>query len=114
MTRRLMRAAWAMALVAGFSLVTATSAFADGGVLRIGREADSTGFDPVKTIQNIDIWVMNNMNAFLVRSLDGVTLEPDLADTWAISDDGLVYTFHCAMRSSPTVPMSPRAMWCSL
>ena len=94
MTRRMMRATWAMVLAAGFALVTATSAFADGGVLRIGREADSTGFDPVKTIQNIDIWVMNNMNAFLVRSLDGVALEPDLAESWEISDDGLVYTFH--------------------
>ena len=94
MTRRLMRAASAMVLAAGLAFAAATSAFADGGVLRIGRDADSTGFDPVKTIQNLDIWVMNNMNAFLVRSMDGVNLEPDLAESWSISDDGLVYTFN--------------------
>jgi len=94
MIRRLKHVACAVALAAGFALATVASAYADGGVLRIGRETDSTNFDPIKTILNVDIWVMNNMNAFLVRSLDGVTLEPDLAESWEISDDGLVYTFH--------------------
>ena len=32
---------------------------------------DSTTFDPIKTIQNADIWVMNNMHAFLVRANAG-------------------------------------------
>jgi peptide/nickel transport system substrate-binding protein len=94
MIRRLKHAVCAMALATGLALAFNATADADGGVLRIGREADSTSFDPIKTILNRDIWVMNNMNAFLVRSLDGVTLEPDLAESWEISDDGLVYTFH--------------------
>ena len=80
-----------VALIASFALAS-EAALADG-VLKIGRNEDSTTFDPIKTIQNVDIWVMNNMHALLVRSRDGATLEPDLAESWEISDGGLTYTF---------------------
>lgn len=80
-----------MAVIASLALVS-EAALADN-VLKIGRNEDSTTFDPIKTIQNVDIWVMNNMHAFLVRSRDGATLEPDLAESWEISDGGLTYTF---------------------
>jgi peptide/nickel transport system substrate-binding protein len=65
------------------------------GVLRIGTNQDSTTFDPIKTILNADIWVMNNMHAFLVRAnREANQIIPDLAESWKISDDGLEYTFH--------------------
>jgi peptide/nickel transport system substrate-binding protein len=65
------------------------------GVLRIARHQDSTTLDPIMTIQNADIWVMNNMNGLLVRvNREGTDVEPDLAERWEISDDGTVYTFH--------------------
>ncbi len=80
-----------VALIASFAL--ASEAVLADGVLKIGRNEDSTTFDPIKTIQNVDIWVMNNMHALLVRSRDGATLEPDLAESWEISDGGLTYTF---------------------
>jgi peptide/nickel transport system substrate-binding protein len=65
------------------------------GVLRIGTNQDSTTFDPIKTIQNADIWVLNNMNALLVRAnREANQIIPDLAESWDISDDGLEYTFH--------------------
>ena len=65
------------------------------GVLRIGTNQDSTTFDPIKTIENRDIWVMNNMHAFLVRAnREANQIIPDLAESWEISDDGLQYTFH--------------------
>jgi len=64
-----------------------------GGVLKIARQQDSTTLDPIMTIQNADIWIMNNMNSLLVRvSIDGATIEPDLAESWTISPDGKVYT----------------------
>ncbi|HEX5077782.1 MAG TPA: ABC transporter substrate-binding protein [Geminicoccaceae bacterium] len=70
------------------------TAFADG-VLKIGRNADSTTFDPIKTIQNVDIWLLNNTNAFLVQpNAEANEIVPDLAESWEISDDGLTYTFH--------------------
>ncbi|CAB1060885.1 ABC transporter, substrate-binding protein (cluster 5, nickel/peptides/opines) [Olavius sp. associated proteobacterium Delta 1] len=66
-----------------------------GGVLKIARQQDSTTLDPIMTIQNADIWVMNNMNSLLVRvSRDGTTIEPDLAESWTISPDGKVYTMN--------------------
>ena len=89
---RLSAAAAAMVvavLVAGSHVAQAA------GVLRIGTNQDSTTFDPIKTIQNADIWVLNNMNAFLVRAnREANEIIPDLAQSWDISDDGLEYTFH--------------------
>jgi peptide/nickel transport system substrate-binding protein len=65
-----------------------------GGTLKIAREQDNTTFDPILTIQNADIWVMDNMNAGLARvTKDGLGLEPDLAEEWSISDDAKTYTF---------------------
>ena len=66
-----------------------------GKVLQIARQQDSTTLDPIMTIQNADIWVMNNMNSLLVRvSRDGTTIEPDLAESWTISPDGKDYTMN--------------------
>lgn len=65
-----------------------------GGTLRIARDEDAVTFDPMNTILNSDIWVLDNMNASLVRvTPDGTKLEPDLAEKWTISDDAKVYTF---------------------
>jgi peptide/nickel transport system substrate-binding protein len=87
------RAAAISALTAAALLGWTATAFADG-TLRIGREQDSTTLDPILTIQNVDIWVMDNMNAGLVRvTYDGSGLDPDLAEKWTISDDALVYIF---------------------
>jgi peptide/nickel transport system substrate-binding protein len=65
-----------------------------GGVLTIGKDQDSTTFDPIKTAQNTDFWVLSNMCDVLVRvDKTGTKLEPGLAESWTISPDGLVYTF---------------------
>ena len=85
----------AAALIAVVALAVGTVDALAGGVLKIGRNEDSTTFDPIKTILNVDIWVMNNMNEFLVRSnREANKIVPDLAKSWDISDDGLTYTFH--------------------
>ena len=90
-TRVLAAAAATIAVV----LVATMHAAQAAGVLRIGTNQDSTTFDPIKTIQNADIWVLNNMNALLVRAnRQANEIIPDLAETWDISDDGLEYTFH--------------------
>ena len=89
---RLLAAAAATVLAALAADVSAANA---DGVLRIGTNQDSTTFDPIKTIQNADIWVLNNMNALLVRAnREANQIIPDLAESWEISDDGLEYTFH--------------------
>ncbi|HVT51060.1 MAG TPA: ABC transporter substrate-binding protein [Dongiaceae bacterium] len=80
-------------LLAGAAMALALPAYADS-VLKIARDQDNTTFDPIKTIQNSDIWVMDNMNANLVRvTKDGVGLEPDLAEKWTLAPDNVTYTF---------------------
>jgi len=88
-----------------------TTAAEAGGTLKIGRHQDSTTLDPIFTIQNADIWVMNNMNGLLVRVNRGATdVEPDLAESWDISADGLVYTFHLreGLKFSDGSPLTAR------
>ncbi len=64
------------------------------GVLTIGRREDSTTFDPIKTAQNIDFWVFSNVYDVLVRvDKSGTKLEPGLAESWTVSEDGLTYSF---------------------
>lgn len=64
------------------------------GILTIGRREDSTTFDPIKTAQNIDNWVFSNVFDVLIRvDKTGTKLEPGLAESWTVSEDGLTYTF---------------------
>lgn len=64
-------------------------------VITIARGGDTTTMDPIYAGDNVDIWVMNLVFEGLVRSTaDGKSIEPCLATSWDISDDGLVYTFH--------------------
>jgi len=91
MKRRLLRLAAATALSA---LTLGANIAEAAGVLTIGRREDSSTFDPIKTAQNIDFWVFANVYDVLVRvDKTGTKLEPGLAESWTISDDGLTYTF---------------------
>ncbi|AYD04431.1 ABC transporter substrate-binding protein [Neorhizobium sp. NCHU2750] len=80
------------AIAAALSL---SASFAEAaGVLTIGRREDSTTFDPIKSAQNVDNWVFSNVFDVLIRvDSTGTKLEPGLAESWTISDDGLTYTF---------------------
>ena len=75
-------------------LTFATSYAEAAGVLTIGRREDGTTFDPIMTAQNIDFWVFSNVYDVLIRvDKTGAKLEPGLAESWEISEDGLTYTF---------------------
>ncbi len=91
MTNRWIRAS-TLALAAGLTLATGYAEAA--GVLTIGRREDGTTFDPIMTAQNTDFWVFSNVFDVLVRvDKTGTKLEPGLAESWTVSDDGLTYTF---------------------
>ena len=69
-------------------------ALAGEGLLKIGRDQDSVFMDPILVSQNADVWVLNNINAQLVRNTREATgIEPDLAESWTVSEDGKTYTF---------------------
>ncbi|MGH6916652.1 MAG: ABC transporter substrate-binding protein, partial [Geminicoccaceae bacterium] len=85
----------AIGITTALAVLLAMESALAAGVLTIGRNEDSTTFDPIKTIQNVDIWVMNNMHALLVRAnREANEIVPDLAESWEVSDDALEYTFH--------------------
>ncbi|MBX9457951.1 MAG: ABC transporter substrate-binding protein [Rhizobium sp.] len=76
------------------ALTLGTTIAEAAGVLTIGRREDSTTFDPIKSAQNVDNWVFSNVFDVLIRvDKSGTKLEPGLAESWTISDDGLTYTF---------------------
>ncbi|MFC2015461.1 ABC transporter substrate-binding protein, partial [Chloroflexota bacterium] len=65
-----------------------------GGVLEWTRQALPMTLDPVWTDSNYDIWLFQNLYEPLVRvNKEGSGLEPALAESWEVSDDGLIYTF---------------------
>lgn len=87
------RAVRKLVILALLVLSLAVPAFAQG-VLKIGRESDSKTLDPIRTSENLDIWVLNNLNAMLVRSTrEGDAVVPDLAESWTVSEDGRTYVF---------------------
>src|SRR5690606_13736753 len=86
------RKAGLVAMMAGLSIGTGIAEAA--GVLTIGRREDSTTFDPIKTAQNVDFWVFSNVYDVLIRvDKSGKLLEPGLAESWTVSEDGLTYSF---------------------
>ena len=59
----------------------------------MGGAKISTTFDPIKTAQNIDLWVFANVYDVLIRvDKTGTKLVPGLAESWEVSADGLTYT----------------------
>lgn len=83
-----------LATAAIAALLTGTSIAEAAGVLTIGRREDGTTFDPIATAQNIDFWVFSNVYDVLVRvDKSGTKLEPGLAESWTVSEDGTEYTF---------------------
>jgi peptide/nickel transport system substrate-binding protein len=72
----------------------ATPEAVSGGTLRVGLQADPAGFD-AQVSSATALWrVAEHIFDTLTRINPDLTVRPSLADTWDISADGLVYTFH--------------------
>ncbi len=52
-----------------------------------------TSLDPAFTRNQSNIWAVNQLFSTLIQLNDSLEVEPCIAKTWTISDDGLVYTF---------------------
>src|SRR5262252_6597284 len=64
-----------------------------GGILKVGLQADPTSLDPQKTSLTALFHVTEHIYSLLVRLKPDLTVEPDLAEKWDISPDGVTYTF---------------------
>lgn len=83
----------AAAPATGGETAAAPAAGAAGGTLRFGRYADSLFLDPVLNDANLDIWVLNSLYDTLLQStLDGQGIEPMLAESYEVAEDGLSMT----------------------
>jgi peptide/nickel transport system substrate-binding protein len=82
------------------ALVFATPAFAQPKTtLSVGIAAQDIGqLDPHFAVSTIDrviaAWMFNGLVRFPPGSIDPAKLEPDLAESWDTSPDGLTWTFH--------------------
>ncbi len=66
-----------------------------GGTLTMSlADDDVRSFDPISVTDNMSIWTQLLVYDQLVRvAADGISLEPGLAESWEISEDGKTYTF---------------------
>ena len=90
LTKRLTR--WAVGAAAAFAIALAPNAHAEK-VLRIVPHADLKNLDPIWTTA----YITRNHGYMVYDTLFAVDqnleLQPQMVDTWKVSDDGLVYTF---------------------
>ncbi|WP_037570967.1 ABC transporter substrate-binding protein [Spirochaeta cellobiosiphila] len=72
-----------------------TSTGKSGGVLVFARSGDSVGLDPARETDGESFYATGNIFDTLVEFKPGTTeVQPALAKSWDISDDGLTFTFH--------------------
>ena len=62
-------------------------------VFRYNEYANITSLDPAFSLNLANIWPAAQLYNGLVQLNDQLEVVPDLAKTWSISPDGLVYTF---------------------
>ena len=64
-----------------------------GGKMIYARNADSLFLDPVLNERNVDIWILTNLyDTLLEPTPDGHSVQPGLAESYQLSDDGLTFT----------------------
>jgi peptide/nickel transport system substrate-binding protein len=64
-----------------------------GGVLQVGLADDPPELDPHLTSSNASRTVLHNIFATLVEVDEELQIQPELAESWEVSEDGTTYTF---------------------
>ncbi len=90
----ILRAGIGAAFVAAALASPAALAQTPPGVLVVGQIAEPKSLDPAAVTAVNDFRILMNLYDGLVRYKDGtLEVEPSLAESWTISEDGKVYTF---------------------
>ncbi len=85
----------ALMAVAALAVAGPAAAQTPPNVLVVGQIAEPKSLDPQAVTAANDFRIINNVFDGLVRFKPGtLEIEPALATSWDISDDGLEYTFH--------------------
>ncbi|MGD1974311.1 MAG: ABC transporter substrate-binding protein [Desulfobacterales bacterium] len=94
MFTRLLTLGLAMFLTFGTVAVSVSQANTPKDVLVVGQVAEPKSLDPATVTAVNDFRILINIYDGLVRYKDGkLEVEPALAESWKISDDGKTYTF---------------------
>lgn len=91
--RQLLMNSAGLGIVAGLSGLPITAFAAEPRTLRLA-DGNIGQADPHKPVDFPGSILMFNLYDFLVRPMAGGGLQPSVAESWDISEDGLVYTFH--------------------
>lgn len=83
---------WIQAVIVAASLVFAGAVVAQEGTLEIAVDQSPVGLDPHVVTAFSSIAVMEQIYDGLVELNADLEIEPALAESWEISDDGLTYT----------------------
>jgi peptide/nickel transport system substrate-binding protein len=93
MKRYLRRLAVLALLGLALGLAGEAQALTRGGKMIYARNADSLFLDPVLNERNVDIWILTNLyDTLLEPTQDGRSVQPGLAESYQLSDDGLTFT----------------------
>jgi oligopeptide transport system substrate-binding protein len=82
-----------VALLAGCGGASAPEPPHGGAVLRLAIPLDPATLDPAKVADLPSLNIVHELDAGLTR-FSGSGVEPDLAESWESSENGLVWTFH--------------------
>jgi peptide/nickel transport system substrate-binding protein len=87
---------FALTVVALLALLSTSFVFAQERMNFIYvRPQEIVTLDPALVTDSLSGFITRNVYSRLVDiAYDGTSVEPDLAESWEVSDDGLVYTFH--------------------
>ena len=95
MKRTFAAIALALTTLAGSALTQPAAAQTPPGVLIVGQIAEPKSLDPHAVTAVNDFRILVNLYDGLVRFKDGtLEVEPALAESYEVSDDGKTYTFH--------------------
>lgn len=75
------------------SCETKEATFSDNQVFRYNEYANISSLDPAFAKDQRNIWATNQLFNGLVQLDDSLHVQPDIAKSWSISEDGLTYQF---------------------
>ena len=70
------------------------SLFDDSQVFRYNEHSNISSLDPAFAKKQADIWAVNQLYNGLVQLDDSLNVQPDIAKSWQISEDGKTYLFN--------------------
>ena len=93
-TISLMKISMSLGFVRFLIMPPAYYKYDDQDVFRYNEHANITTLDPAFSKDLRTVWVTNQLFNGLVQLDDNLNVQPDIAHSWTLSEDGRIYTFY--------------------